>query len=329
MSEPHSPSPAPRNQWIAEGPALMHERIYFWQNAAKARVHHVVRRCLSQDRRNVIKRWQRSARKRMTVVLTLLHGTYSAKEIVDDLKTRIPRDAEILMVHSSYDRMLPMYKGTPQDLVNELIAFCGKDRTLVMPAFVLGGRLYDKKEYFRTHAFDVKRTPSEMGILTEVFRRTPGVMRSLHPTHSVCGIGPLAPALIATHHLASTRTGEGTPFGIMRQKPTAIVGLGIEYFRCVTQTHTAEDILGDEFPVKFQRTPIPVELVDWEGNRIRYNLVIPQASKMLDNTLLRSLLLEDELIEWTFRGTAMFVTVAGTVTERLIEAARKGITVYS
>jgi aminoglycoside 3-N-acetyltransferase len=306
----------------------MHKRVYLWQNAAKARVHHAMRRCLSQERRNVIKGWQRSARKRMAKALTLLHGNYSAREIVNDLKDRIPSGTKILMVHSSYDRLLPMYKGSPQDLVNELIAFCGKNRTLVMPAFVLGGRLYDKKQYFRTHAFDVKKTPSEMGLLTEVFRRTPGVVRSLHPTHSVCAIGPLAQDLVATHHLASTRTGEGTPFGSMTQSPTAIVGLGIEYYRCVTHTHTAEDILGDEFPVKFQKEPIPVELVDWQGNRIQYNLVISQASKPLNNVLLRTLLSEHELIEWTFHGTAMFVTVAGMVTERLIEAARRGITVY-
>ncbi|MGH7782230.1 MAG: AAC(3) family N-acetyltransferase [Candidatus Binatia bacterium] len=264
----------------------------------------------------------------MAKVLALVHGTYSAAELVNELKSRIPADAEIVMLHSSYDRLLPMYKGSPQDLVNELISFCGKGRTLVMPAFVLGGRLYDKKEYFRTHAFDVKRTPSEMGLLTEVFRRTPGVIRSLHPTHSVCAIGPHALELTATHHLAATRAGEKTPFGIMARTPTAIVGLGIEYYRCVTQTHAAEDILGDEFPIEFQRETLRVEVIDSHGARIRYDLVIPQTSRLLDNTLLRSLLSESELAEWSFHGTAMFVTTAGKVTERLIEAARRGITVY-
>lgn len=306
----------------------MGETLYLWQNAAKARLHYVLRRCLSQEKRNALKGWQKSARKRMARVLTLVHGTYSAKEIVGDLKARVPGNAEILMVHSSYDRLLPMYKGSPQDMVNELITWCGKDRTLVMPAFVLGGRLYDKKEYFGRHPFDVKRTPSEMGLLTEVFRRTPGVKRSLHPTHSVCALGPLAQDLTATHHLAATRTGEGTPFDIMTHRPTAIVGMGIEYYRSVTHTHTAEDILGDAFPVKFEREPIPVVLMDWEGNKVSYSLTIPKASKPLDNTVLRTVLLGDELVEWTFRGTAMFVTTASVVTERLIEAARRGITVY-
>jgi aminoglycoside 3-N-acetyltransferase len=258
----------------------------------------------------------------------MMYGRYSAGELVKQLRNRVPDNFDILMVHSSYDRLLPMYTGSPQDLVKELIAFCGKDRTLAMPAFMLGGRLYNKQEYFSTRAFDVNRTPSEMGLLTEVFRRTSGVMRSLHPTHSICAIGPLAQELTATHHLAPTRTGSRTPFETMSRKQTAIVGLGVEYYRCLAHTHTAEDTMGDDFPVKFQRVLLPVALIDWKGKKVEYNLPIPQTSEQVDNTLLRSLLSEDELVEWRFRGTAMFVTVAGTITECLIKAAKNGITVY-
>jgi aminoglycoside 3-N-acetyltransferase len=306
----------------------MPDWAYVWQNAAKARMHYVLRRCLGQKSRTSLKKWQGTARKRMGKVYSFCYGAYTAKELLEELGARIPADTEILMVHSSYDRLLPMYKGTPRELVDALISFCGKDRTLVMPAFVLGGRLYDKKEYFEKHAFDVKRTPSEMGLLSEIFRRTPGVLRSFHPTHSVCAIGPLAEQLTANQQIPATRTGPGTPFELMTQKPTAIVGVGIEYYRCITHTHTAEDILGDEFPVKFRREPIPVVLIDRSGNKIPFSLTIPQSAKPLDNTVLRSLLSRNELVEWTFRGTAMFVTVASLVTERLIEAARKGITVY-
>src|SRR5260370_28315175 len=138
----------------------MHEQIYRWQNMAKARLHHVLRRCFNQQTRNNIKGWQRSARKHMSKALTLVHGTYSAKEIVANLRTRIPKHVEILMVHSSYDRLLPMYRGGPQELIDELIAYCGKNLTLVMPAFVLGGRLYGKKQYFSTHPFRLLSAPS-------------------------------------------------------------------------------------------------------------------------------------------------------------------------
>jgi aminoglycoside 3-N-acetyltransferase len=298
------------------------------KGTAKAQMFLAVRRLFSQRTRSALKKRIVASRKTMKAAYLMMYGQYTASELIGELKSKISNEFDILMVHSTYDRLLPMYTGTPQSLINELINFCGTTRTLVMPTFVLGGRSYDKKEYFSKRAFDVTRVPSEMGLLTEVFRRTPGVMRSLHPTHSICAMGPLAKTLAATHHLASTRTGKGTPFEVMTHERTAIVGLGVEYYRCLAHTHTAEDMLGDEFPVSFQREPIRVGLIDWNGNKIQYDLTIPQASKLVDNTLLRDLLSDEELVEWRFRGTAMFVTFANTVTERLIEAARSGITVY-
>jgi aminoglycoside N3'-acetyltransferase len=156
----------------------------------------------------------------------------------------------------------------------------------------------------------------------------PGVRRSLHPTHSICALGPLADDLTAAHHLASTRTGKGTPFELMAQKKTIIAGLGVEYFRCMTQTDTAEDMLGDEFPVRFESVTVPVTVIDWEERKVPYNLTINRTSMILDNALLRSLLSKSELKEWKYKGTPMFMTFADKVTERLIEAARNGITVY-
>lgn len=306
----------------------MSHTIYLWQNAIRARLHHALRRCLSQGSRSTLKVWRGKARKRVSWALPLLYGHYNAREIVKELSLRIPKDFEILMVHSAYERLLPMYSGTPQELVNELLAFCGMSRTLVMPTFVLGGRFYDKVAYFKNRAFDVSRTPSEMGVLSEVCRRMPEAVRSLHPTHSICAIGPLAHELTATHHLVSTRAGKGTPFETMVQRRTAIVGLGVEYFRCLAHTHTAEDMMGDDFPIKFKRVPIPVVIIDSKKNRLNYSLTIPQASAPLDNFVVRSLLSRDELVEWRFRGTEIFVTLGSVVTKRLIEAAKNGITVY-
>jgi aminoglycoside N3'-acetyltransferase len=299
-----------------------------WRTAAKAQFYFVVRRVCSQRTRDALKRRLVTSRRRLSTAYLMIYGRYTAGELIQELKNRIPLDFDILMVHSSYDHLLPMYRGTVTELVDELLGFCGKNRTLAMPAFVLGGRLYDKKAYFSTRPFDVKRTPSEMGLVTEVFRRKPGVMRSLHPSHSICAIGPLAQELVATHHLVPTRTGKGTPFETMAQNRTAIVGLGVEYFRVLTQTHTAEDMLGDDFPIQFKKEPFPVVVVDQTRNKFLYNLTIPETSKQMDTTLLRSLLSEKELVEWKFHGTPLFATRAGVVTERLVDAARKGITVY-
>jgi len=58
-------------------------------------------------------------------------------------------------------------------------------------------------------------------------------------------------------------------------------------------------------------------------------LGLPDRSKHLDLTVLWSLLSKEELVEWRFHGVPMFVvTEARIVTERLVEAAGRGITVY-
>jgi aminoglycoside N3'-acetyltransferase len=294
----------------------------------KTRVFYTAQRVLSQERRNNIKLWLASRRKEWAKLYVMIHGNYTAKELVADIKSHINRDFEILMVHSGYDRLLPMYTGKHQDILHELLEFCGKDRTLVFPTFVLGGRAVNPIDYFKTRNFDAKRTPSEMGMLTEFFRRMPEAKRSLHPTHSIAAIGPLAEELTATHQLAPTPSGKGTPFEMMARRKTAIVGFGVEYFRCLTQVHTAEDLVGDAFPVNFQKEQAPVNIVDATGKKSVYNLTVLKTANNANLSVLRPLLSRADLQEWRFRGTPMFVTYADKVTDCLVEAARKGVTIY-
>ena len=297
-------------------------------NAVKVRLFTTSQRVLSQGRRNEIKRWLASRRKEWARLYVLMYGTYTAKQLIAEFRQRIKDDFEILMVHSAYDRLLPMYSGKYHDIIQELLELCGKNRTLVMPAFVLGGKCGNPIEFYRTHSFDAKRTPSEMGLLTECFRRSPGALRSLHPTHSISAVGPLATELTAGHHLAATPSGRGTPFEIMARKKTLIIGLGVEYYRCLTQVHTAEDLAGNDFPVKFEKERSPVTVVDANGNKREYELTVLKSGASMNFGVVRTLLTGDELQEWRFKGSQLFLTSAETVTNRLLAAAKKGITVY-
>jgi aminoglycoside 3-N-acetyltransferase len=298
-------------------------------SVVRSGVRAALRRVLSQERRTELKRLQSVARKRIAPVLSLVHGTFNTEELVAELTCRLPPDFEILMVHSSFDSFLPMYKGAAKELVNALVDFCGPQRTLVMPSFVMGGRTYDASAYFRSKPFDVRTTPSEMGLVAEVFRRTPKVLRSVHPTCAVCALGPLGKELTTGHHMAETSLGPDSPFGVMTRRNTAILGLGVEYYRCLTHVHTAAQQMGDAFPIKFSTPSMQVTLVDYDGSRYEYTLGLPDRTKKLDLTILWSVLSKDELKEWRFHGVPMFVVPqAGVLTERLIEAARRGITVY-
>jgi aminoglycoside 3-N-acetyltransferase len=298
-------------------------------SVVRAGVRAALRRAFSQDRRTELKRLQGLVRKRFSPVLSLVHGTFGTTELLAELSRRLPPDFEILMVHSSFDGLLPMYRGSAKDLVGALIDFCGPDRTLVMPSFVMGGRTYDASAYFRKQPFDVRRTPSEMGLVAEIFRRTPNVWRSLHPTCSVCALGPLGKEMTAGHHVSRTGMSPDSPYGVMTRRRTAILGLGVEYYRCLTHAHTAGHQMGDDFPIKFADSSTQVTLVDYDGSRYEYRLGLPDRTKKLDLRVLWSVLSRDELVEWRFHGVSLFVVPqAGIVTERLIEAARRGVTIY-
>jgi aminoglycoside 3-N-acetyltransferase len=211
-----------------------------------------------------------------------------------------------------------------------LLDFCGPKRTIVMPSFVMGGRTFDARSYFQSRTFDIRRTPAEIGLMAEIFRRTPNVLRSLHPTCSICALGPLSKELTTGHHVSRTGFSPDSPFGVMNRHRTAILGLGVEYYRCLTHAHTAGHQMGDAFPIKSAKTSsIQVTLVDYDSRTYEYTLGLPDRTRPLDLRVLWSLLSKDELVEWRYCGVPMFVVPQAVVlTERLIEAAHRGITIY-
>jgi aminoglycoside 3-N-acetyltransferase len=305
----------------------------------RTKLYQLLRRTMSQDRRNRLKRRIAHTRKRLAPLYRARYGTFGAVELRDELARHLPPDAEIVMVHCSLNDLQPMYIGGIKELLDALIELCGPERTLAMPAFFFGGlegdsaalpfgELSASRYYQARPFFDVRRQPSQMGLVSELFRRRKNVRRSLHPTASVCALGPLAEALVAGHHLARTTFGDGSPFAVMAEKRTAIVGIGTEYYRCLSQVYAAEDLLGEQYPLVLRPKIIPVQLKDFDGTVRSYELRVGETSMHRRAELLERLLGPDELVRWRFHGVPLFVTSAGRVTEVLVEAALRGETMY-
>jgi aminoglycoside 3-N-acetyltransferase len=291
-------------------------------------IYHLLRASISQERRNALKRRIARGRVRLAPLYRTRYGTFTADELCAELAKRLPPEAEILMVHCSFNDLKPMYLGDARELLDCLVALCGGKMTLAMPAFFFGGAADDPVAYYRQQPlFDAGRQPSEMGLLSELFRRSKGVRRSLHPTHSICALGPLAADLVERHHIAGTSFGEDTPFGVMAARKTAICGIGIDYFRCLTQVHAAEDLLGTRYPLSLRPTRIPVQIKDLDGTMHPYDLPVEQRT---DRRLERlgQLLGANELVQWRFHGVHLFMTSAARVTNALTAAALRGETIY-
>lgn len=156
----------------------------------------------------------------------------------------IARDDTIL-VHSSFDAFAG-FQGKPTDVISVLQHVVGDKGVLMMPTMTFGGTAV---AYARTNPlFDVARTPSRMGLLTELFRRSPGVVRSVHPTHPVAIWGGDANAVAAGHHLAGTPCGVGTPFEALLKRRGKIALLGTD-ISVLTFFHLLEELHERELPI--------------------------------------------------------------------------------
>ena len=90
-------------------------------------------------------------------------------------------------------------------------------------------------------------TPSNVGILTEIFRKKFATRRSLHPTHSVAGKGALTDILLEGHHLDDTPCSKRSPFGMLADHQGHVVMLGIGMDCCTLVHHVEETVAPDVY----------------------------------------------------------------------------------
>jgi aminoglycoside 3-N-acetyltransferase len=172
---------------------------------------------------------------------------------------------DALLVHSSYDAFSG-FRGKPTDVILALQRIVGSDGVIMMPTMPFTGTAL---EYVRSGTvFDVRRTPSRMGLLTELFRRSDGVVRSLHPTHPIAIWGQGARAIAEEHRQSRTPCGSSSPFEklLRRDGKILLLGTGIGV---LTFFHFVEEYMEDVFPFSpFGQQIFTIEFVDAAGKRM-------------------------------------------------------------
>ena len=101
--------------------------------------------------------------------------------------------AGMLFIHSSF-KSLGQVEGGAGTVISALETVIGEKGLILMPSFNL---LPSREE--RVQSWDVDKTPSTVGWLTEFFRQMPGTYRSDHYSHSVAARGKGAEAFVADH----------------------------------------------------------------------------------------------------------------------------------
>lgn len=177
------------------------------------------------------------------------------KQISDDLLRIGLKPGGVVMVHSSFKSLGPVPGGI-QTVIDGMLDALGPQGTLLMPG--LSWIAVD-----RDHpGFDVRSTPSCVGAIPEYFRNLPGTIRSMHPTHSVCGQGPMAARLFDGHIRDTTPCGANSPFHKLRFHRGQVLMLGCGLLRN-TMIHAVEETAAA--PYLFEQEPLVYTLTDYDG----------------------------------------------------------------
>lgn len=164
-----------------------------------------------------------------------------------------------LLIHSSY-RSLGGIEGGAAGFFETVTDLLGSEGTLILPTLSYATVGYDQP------CFDVRRTPSCVGYLTEYFRtQVPGVIRSLHASHSCAVYGRDAAAWAEGHQLDLTPVGEHSPLRKLPQQNGKILMLGCDPGRN-TSMHGVEELA--DAPYLFGERRVRYLLTDLDGRII-------------------------------------------------------------
>lgn len=146
----------------------------------------------------------------------------------------------VLLLHSAFKTFaLDGYKA--EETLKAFVDYM-KPGTLLLPT--MSWRFVKPSTPF----FDELETPSNTGILTEIFRRHYASKRSLHPTHSVAGCGKDAEEILGTHHYCVTPCGLESPFGKLVNFNANIVMFGVG-MDCCSMIHHVEERYAEKYYV--------------------------------------------------------------------------------
>ena len=161
----------------------------------------------------------------------------------------------ILMVHISC-KAIGETDGRGDAVIDSLVTYM-HNGLLLLPAHT-GATINAENPIM-----DVRTTPSYVGILSELFRKRPGVHRSLHPTHSLCGKGRSAIEFLTGDHLANTPCGFETAYRRLYEQKGQILLIGVRFMEN-TFIHGVEEWY--KVPGRIEDEQLPLYVVDFDGN---------------------------------------------------------------
>jgi aminoglycoside 3-N-acetyltransferase len=190
--------------------------------------------------------------------------SYGPDELAAALHALGVASGDTVMLHSAFGSRYG-FRGTIDDLTRVFLDAVGPAGNLLMVSLPYRSSSLEYLSHLKS--FDVRKTPSMMGLVSEYFRRRAGVVRSLHPTHPVLAVGPDAEAIVAGHEDCRYPCGPGTPFEKLADLDGKVIFFNVP-FATFTFFHYLEHLVSPQMPFPlYTEQPFEVPVVDRFGER--------------------------------------------------------------
>lgn len=162
------------------------------------------------------------------------------------MRELIPVEDSPIVVHSG---IWPLLGGidVPREIFAEkiletLLDVVGCQRTILMPAFTAG---------YADGFIDLDTSPTKLGVINEVFRKIPGVSRTLSAFFSFSVLGPQATEVVSLRPEAIW--GDGSLYEWFEKTNTRCLLLGVSR-TTFSYLHRLEWLVRDRIPYRYQKT---------------------------------------------------------------------------
>ncbi len=172
--------------------------------------------------------------------------------LIKDFRALGVKKDDTLLVHSSY-KSLGGVEGGPQTVIDALLEVLGEEGTLLMPTFNF--------DFCKGATWDVNKTPSKMGYMTNLVRLDPRAKRVFHPIYSFAVIGKYADNFAQIRDKSSY--GANSAFAKLRELDGKIMVIGLSYNDSMTFFHHIEEMEGVDY--RYLKT-FSGQITDAKGN---------------------------------------------------------------
>lgn len=237
------------------------------------------------------------------------------------------RKGSVVFVHSSFDTLNLGF--TVFRLLEILLETVGPEGTLVFPAWHFTGRAEDYLA--KGLVFDVKRSPSVLGLLSEMARRHPAAIRSVHPINSIVAIGKHAQEIVGEHGNSVYPCDEASPYYKIIKYNGVIAGLGVDT-HFLSFVHCPEDVLKQQFPVKTRTDQVfeaKVRKPDGSIETVKTLAAHPQIQHRDINQFLDRYVPKSVCGNFTVRGNRFFVARSKGLFNAIVELSKGNKTIYT